>query len=49
MREDAEGASLGAFKQRRRALLQYLFLCTCPMCEEQKSLRTSDDSSDEDY
>ena len=49
MREDADGASLGAFKQRRRALLQYLFLCTCPMCEEQKSLRTGDDSSDDDY
>lgn len=46
--EDALGASLGSFKSRRRALLQYLFECGCPKCVEEKPER-GDDSDDDDY
>jgi len=46
MSEGADGASLGSYKQRRKALCQYLFQCGCPMCEAQKG---DPDSSDEDY
>ena len=44
--EDADGASLGTYKQRRKALYQYLFQCECPLCEAQKG---DPDSSDDDY
>jgi hypothetical protein len=48
MSEDAEGASLGSYKSRRRALLQYLFECTCPKCLKEKP-QPGEDSSDDDY
>ena len=48
MDEDVNGVSLGSFKSRRRALLQYLFECNCDKCLNEKPA-PGDDSSDDDY